>query len=258
MLDLINSIENEVVTMRHTRIESLIENAKSGNDYSRESLIRYYKSYILNTVASICNRRITWSDEEASIGLLAFNKAIDTYDKTKGRPFLDYVFLLIKRDLIDLFRKEKRPDELPMEVVEEDNHSENELAASSTEMGMEAYHESMLAAELAEEIIELDQALAAYQISFEELEDYSPKHRDTRNELLQMAQSFLKDDECVDQLLKKKRLPIKLFCKKTGYRPKTVERHRKYLITLIIIQLNQDWVQLKQFLQQASGNEGLL
>ncbi|MCT8137758.1 hypothetical protein H1D32_08295 [Anaerobacillus sp. CMMVII] len=39
--------------------------------------------------------------------MIALNKAIDTYDAIKGRTFLNYVYLLIKRDLIDFFRKER-------------------------------------------------------------------------------------------------------------------------------------------------------
>ncbi|MCT8137743.1 hypothetical protein H1D32_08205 [Anaerobacillus sp. CMMVII] len=93
--------------MENIEVIEATTSAQNGDDLVRERLIAHYKPYVLNTVGHICKKFVSWSEEEASIGLIALNKAIDTYDASKGRTFLNYVYLLIKRDLIDFFRKKR-------------------------------------------------------------------------------------------------------------------------------------------------------
>lgn len=223
--------------------EKSIEEAQLGNELVREKLIRHYKPYVINTVGHICKRFITWSDEEASIGLLALNKAIETYHPEKGRTFLNYVYLLIKRDLIDYFRKEQRDKFVSLSDEEDQNHYE--VAHSIDE-----FQRSEQANDLVEEILELSEALSHYKISFEELEKFSPKHKDTRQSLFEMTDAFCEEEEFVHIFLTKKQLPVTMFSKKTGYKVKTIERHRKYIVTLILLKLNPQWVQLRQFIQK--------
>lgn len=232
--------------MDQSDIDQFVIEAKQGNELSRERLILKYKPYIINTVGHICKRYISWSDDESSIGLIAFNRAIDTYDSEGGRSFLNYVFLLIKRNLIDYYRQDKQIKQLSLDYSAEDDETINLL---EVDQAVESYHQSIRTSDLVEEILELDQALAAYQISFEELEHYSPQHRDTRQSLIEMAAAFVKDQECVQSLIKKKNFPMTLFVEKTVYKQKTMERHRKYLITLILLKLNPQWIHLSQFIK---------
>lgn len=100
-----------------TELAASLEHARSGNELAREKLIQHYRPYILNSTGKMCKRYVTWSDEEASIALLAFNRAIDTFDVHKGRSFLNYSYLLMKRDLIDFFKKESKVQlAMPLEV----------------------------------------------------------------------------------------------------------------------------------------------
>lgn len=233
--------------------QSLFE-VKKGNELAREQLIRYYKPYMIHTVGHLCKRYVSWSDDEASIGLTAFNRAIDTYDCNGGRSFLNYGYLLIKRELIDYYRREKKEQHLSLNYsLEDDETIHNQFEG---ERSVESYHQSVQSYELVEEILELDQALTPFKISFEELEHYSPQHRDTRQSLLEMAATFVQDQECVQDLFKKKRFPMVSFTEKTGYRPKTIERHRKYLITVILLKLHPQWVHLSAFIQGLRGKEG--
>ncbi|WNF36628.1 RNA polymerase sigma-I factor [Bacillaceae bacterium IKA-2] len=220
--------------------------AKLGDDLVREKLIRHYKPYVINTVGHICKRYVSWSDEEASIGLLAFNKAIDTYEPDKGRTFLNYGYLLMKRDLIDFFRKEQQLPSVSLnEEDEEATQNRQQVAQSITE-----FQRAEQTNELVEEILELSEALSRYKISFEELEKFSPKHQDTRQTLIEMAEMFCGNEECLTYFITKKQLPVTLFSKKTGYRLKTIERHRKYIVTLILVTIHPQWTQLHQFINK--------
>lgn len=224
-----------------------VKQIQAGDEVARERVIQHYKPYMLNVAGHVTHKFVTWSDEEASIALLAFNKALDTFDETGGRQFLNYAYLLIKRDLIDFYRKEKKETHLPLQSsnVEVETTFEKENIQA-----IEQYEKQVQTTELVEEILELNAILNQYEISFEELEQYSPKHKDTRNSLFDLAALIAGDKECVEALYRKKKLPITSIVEKFNFKKKTLERHRKYLITLIILTHNPQWVQLSQFVKK--------
>jgi len=73
----------------------------------RDLFIEAYKPFIAAVVSKICGKYKQYGiDEELSVGLLAFNEAIDKYD---GRgSFLSFAKLVIKSRLYDYFRFIKR------------------------------------------------------------------------------------------------------------------------------------------------------
>lgn len=224
--------------------------ARNGNELAREQIIRHYKPYVLNTVGHICKRYIEWSEEEASIGLIALNKAIDTYDPSKGRTFLNFVYLLINRDLIDFFRKEKNERHLSL-YEKNDEEIENKF---EVEQSLKQYEKAIQTSLLVEEILELSEELSHYQIAFEELEKFSPKHSDTREMLLDMATELVNCEQCLTYFLEKKQIPVTLFTERTTYKRKTVERHRKYIVTLLLVMLNPNWTHLHEFIQKGGAS----
>lgn len=234
-------------------MNEMLFQAINGNDLAREKMIQHYKPYIINSAGSIVGRFITWSDEEASIALLAFNRAIDTYERSKGRTFLNYAYLLIKRDLIDFYRKEKRQIHPPIHITQEqEDYSTNQL---ETKKSLESYEQSLQKHELVEEILELSELLKQFNISFHELENFSPKHHDTRETVMKMARDFINERELVDEFLRKKRLPVTAFAKQFGYRKKTIERHRKYLVTIILLLNHPEWRKLNEYIQKPKERE---
>ncbi len=233
--------------MDKEKLEEALLEVKRGNEVVRERLIRHYKPYIINVVGHICKRYVSWSSDETSIGLIAFNRALDTFQFGRGRTFLNYVFLLIKRDLIDYFRKEKQEHHLSIHSVtakEKDSHTSMDAVKS-----IEMYEQNNATSNLVSEILELDGILSHFKISFDELEKYSPKHNDSRLLVFEMADAFLKQEDLVEQLRKKHYFPATKFTKRTSYRLKTVERHRKYLVTLILIKLHPEWTHLSSYVQ---------
>ncbi|OLO27612.1 RNA polymerase sigma-I factor [Alkalihalophilus pseudofirmus] len=239
--------------MENFKLETVLTQAKTGNEIAREQLILHYKPYIINVTGHFCKKFMTWSDEESSIALIAFNRAIDTFSSEGGRSFQNYVYLLIKRDLIDFYRKEQKETHLSLTI----NDNEHEITMNyENDQAIEQYEEMTQSYDLVEEILELDRKLNEFNISFEELEDYSPKHEDTRLSLFEMAATFTNDEELVERLLQKKQLPVGPFSKKAGYKRKTLERHRKYLIALILLNLNRQWVHLSEYIKGTSGKGG--
>ncbi|GGM42677.1 RNA polymerase sigma factor SigI [Paraliobacillus quinghaiensis] len=241
--------------MQKAETTEYILSARDGDEIAREKLILHYKPYIINTVGHICKRYITWSDEESSIGLIAFNRAIDTYAVDADKTFLNYVYLLVKRDLIDHFRREKKKSDVPLEVKANDEQYVN---VYEIEKSMDSYKQNVQQQELITEILELSELLNDFNVKFEELEKFSPKHRKTQRKLVKIAEDFVQSSTLVETFLKKKRLPVSDFVKEYGYRLKTIEKYRKYIVTLILLKLHPEWQQLSSYISVPSESEGKL
>lgn len=241
--------------MEYTEVSTDITNAKAGNELIRHELITNHKPFIINVVSHISKRYITWSEEEASIGLIAFNRSIDTFQPDKGMEFLSFCYMLIKRDLITYFRSNsKYAGYISIEQIDEDT----QVTSLEVEKSVQSYRHIVSREELVEEILELNSILSEYDIRFEELEQSCPKHKDTREIINKMVFEFIKDKELIDEMIKKKRFPAAVFIRRSGYPHKTVERFRKYIITLTIIKLHPEWVHLSGYIGIANDREGLV
>lgn len=234
--------------MEKQRMEALINRAKTGDVIARETMIKHYKPYILNVVHHVLSRYVTWSDEETSLAMIAFNRAIDTFKHDQGKSFVNYAYLLIKRDLIDYLRKNKAA---PRELLS----SEEETHPYHDQKAVEQYQEAIQQSELTEEILEFKAVLASYQISLSELEASAPKHKRSRRRLIEMSEAFCQHTTLVQQLTTKQRLPATAFSKRSGFQKKTIEKHRKYLIALILLKINPQLQRLTTFVTLQTGGE---
>ena len=69
-------------------INERISIIKNGDLSERNKLIRDYKPFIINIVSREIGRFVPEGDsDELSIGLLAFNEAIDRYDVERSKSF---------------------------------------------------------------------------------------------------------------------------------------------------------------------------
>lgn len=233
--------------MEESQTVKKLLDVKQGNEIVRQQILNQHKPYIINVVSHICRKFVSWSDEESSIGLIAFNRAIDTYISEKGRTFLSYAYYIINRDLINYFHKNKN-DNRNLSLDNILNEEASAISVVEIEKSMEYYNKKVQSNELIQEIVELEQELSKYGIQFEELEYSSPRHKDTKKTLNDMVGIFFRDKELIDELIKKKKFPAALFVKKTGCPVKTVERYRKYLITVIVVNLHPDWTYLLNYM----------
>ena len=80
--------------------------AAASDERKREELIYSNEQTILRTASSVCRRYVSRSDDEFSVALCAFSKAVDVYFEAKG-DFLPFAQMLIRRDLIDHFRSQQ-------------------------------------------------------------------------------------------------------------------------------------------------------
>lgn len=83
-------------------LKKIISKVKEGDDELREQVISNYRHFILGCVSKYMNKYIdVENSEEFSIGLIAFNTAIDDFNETKNSNFLNFAELVINRRLIN-------------------------------------------------------------------------------------------------------------------------------------------------------------
>ncbi|GFR38095.1 RNA polymerase sigma factor SigI [Insulibacter thermoxylanivorax] len=212
-------------------IEEYLEMIHNGHSDLRSDLICRYKPFILRAVNHICKRPIGWDDDEASIGLIAFNEAIDRYRPDMGKSFDNFAYMVIRTRLIDEFRRAGKIERAETEW----HYGDERLSIAETAGSLEAYTQQEVSMTLAEELQCYDQRLQQFGIRLEELEKVTPKHRDTRSTMVKIARMFCTRREWLNILLTKKQLPLKEMVREVDVSKKTLERNRKYIISLILI-----------------------
>ena len=68
--------------LRKPKIEDIVCNIQN-NGEDKEAFIVQYQPFIRKSISSVCRRYITEQDDEYSIGLFAFNEAIEQYSYKK-------------------------------------------------------------------------------------------------------------------------------------------------------------------------------
>lgn len=85
----------------------------------------------------------------------------------------------------------------------------------------------------------MNQLLSDYGVRFSDLVKVSPKHQDARDRALEVARILANDPELLRFLTQRKSLPLKELEKLVKVSRKTLERQRKYIITLTLILIGE-------------------
>ncbi|MBD1380337.1 RNA polymerase sigma factor SigI [Metabacillus arenae] len=243
VLSLLFNIRKKKQTLEDTVI--LIQ---KGDLHLQNQLIDQYKPFVAKTVSSVCKRYIDERDDEFSIGLIAFNEAIEKYSPEKGNSLLAFAELIIKRKVIDYIRKEARNSQTINIDLQE--HEENEASQSKIEanLSVDEYQRLIEQEQRREEILFFQGVLTEFGLSFAELVENSPKHMDARQNAIEVAKILVENKELRTVLFQKKQLPVKKLEKQVKVSRKTIERNRKYIIAMSII-LVGDYVYLKDYIK---------
>jgi RNA polymerase sigma factor len=227
----------------------IIRKIKSGDTDLKEEFIKDNIVYITKLVSNIVGSYIdNKNSEEFSIGLLAFNEAIDTYDYKRNGDFYKYSYMVIKHRIIDNARKNKRHENNLLFSSIEDNYDfSNKYMVSNS-------HYQFEKVELAEEIDHFEKSLLDYEISLRDLVSSSPKHKDSRMLSIKIARVLAEDDELYQKMIRKRCIPLSDLLKKIQISKKTVVRNRKFIIAVSLI-LRSRLDDLKEFVVNMEKRE---
>jgi len=204
----------------------LVQQAKAGDEQALHDLLVLHTPYIKKTASFICKRTIDEHDEEFSVAYQAFHEAVENYNPEATAKLTTFAHLIIKRRIIDFIRKEQR-------------HT-NQVAGEAADIelnhqAVSVYTEHQLRMQRQEEIASYQMALFPYHLTFEELTKLAPKHEDSRRTIIEVARIIADTPDFVHHLETKQTLPLKEIEDVVEVSRKTLERHRKYVIALVVL-----------------------
>lgn len=220
--------------------DKLLEPARQGDKDAREELLKQYTPLVLRVGSQVSGRYLrVGRDDEVSIGLLALNEAIDRFDPSRGASFIGFAEMVIKRRLIDYYRRNKPGMEIPLSELETEDDEGHPLQAVEHREAIGRFAEERSAEDRKEEIIRYTRRLAEFGIKFSELVEICPKHEDARVRAIEAARLVASSQLYAQHLRTKKELPLKQLEDQVGVSRKTLERQRKYIIAVALILLEE-------------------
>ncbi|WP_168198350.1 RNA polymerase sigma-I factor [Crassaminicella thermophila] len=222
-----------------------LEKIQNGDIEEREKIIESYIPFIIKTVSDKLNKYIeSENSEEYSIGIEAFNEAIDKYESSRG-SFIAFAEIVIKNRITDYLRKNRKHHN----VVFMSQFEEDETNKLQKHLRTDDFTENFA---LKSEIEEFENKLKQFRITFSDLVKESPKHIDTRANGLRIAKFIASNEDLKEDLIRKKSLPSKKIIEELGVTAKVLKRSRKFIIAAVII-LDSNLDQLKNYIAQTKG-----
>ena len=233
--------------MLEQALKDILISAKSGDFLAREKLIRSHKTFIARVSSKVCRRFLTWdNDDELSIALLAFNEAIDSFDLQGETSFHGFVQLVIRRRLVDYFRKEGKHQHRSLTAMNLEDH---DLSRYDLDTSLAQYQENENQELLAQVVEHFMHVLSDYNVTLDDLIKVSPKHKERKQTLTKVAFALSNNPSLMEHLKTHKLLPIKELELLTSVKRKVLEKGRKYLIALALVLYEPYFYPLKIFLQ---------
>lgn len=205
------------------------------NMQKADELINDYMPFIkAETAKFLRHPPIEGHDDELSIAMIAFHEAICGYARNRG-AFLKYASMLIRSRLIDYARKEMRHSG----AISLENGSEKEGTSLSDTLADQKNHseETDTREATKAEIQELRKQMESFGVSLTDVAENCPKQKRTLDACRKALQYAKETPDILEELLRTKRLPISKLVQ-GGADRKTLERHRKYMVALLLVFTN--------------------
>lgn len=232
-------------------LERLLEPARRGDKQAREELLRRYQPLVLRVGAQVSGRYLrVGQDEEVSVGLLALNEAVDRYDPARGAGFVSFAEMVVRRRLIDYYRRQKGRPEVPLSELQGEDEEGNPVAGVEERAAMARYSAEEEARDRRDEILRFSRRLLEFGIKFSDLVADCPKHEDARQRAIECARVVATTPALREHLLARKELPLKQLETRVQVSRKTLERQRRYIIAIVLI-LTEEFDHLRHYLSGA-------
>lgn len=227
-------------------LEERVENAKKNQEELNE-LIQEYKPFIASTLQKRTGKYLKYGyDDELTIGMMAFNEAIEAYNKSKGK-FLNFAKQVINLRAIDYYRKnQKLKDTIYLQGNDEIENGD--IGAVILNRAMEEYQHKNVNEIRRLEILEYKKELKEWGIEFLELVKVSPKQQRLKKTYKDIAQFILQDEDMLNKLITIKRLPLKEIENNMLINRKKLERGRIYIIALVIATIG-DYELIREYIE---------
>ena len=219
-----------------------------------DDLIRAYIPFIRSEATRVMGRFCTDQDDEYSIALMAFYEAVMGYERIRG-AFLHYASMLIRSRLIDHSRREAR-HQGQLSLFEDAGAGDDRTLADTLADDRERVEELVSREATRQEILELREVLERFGVSFSDVAENSPKQERTLQSCAAAVRYGAEHRELLEELLRTGKLPMAQLVSGTGVERKTLERHRKYILAMLLIQTNGFEIMRGHMRYVLTGKEG--
>lgn len=183
-------------------------------------------------------------DDMLSLAMLSFVISIRQYKIGHG-SFLSFCAACIKNRLIDESRKQLRYNHI---ITPFDPISDNSALSSYEEkISITIYNDDLEHQFLSQEIDALSLELKNYDITLLNLPTICPKQKRAREQCIEIAKKLISDSFALKKFSTNHKIPQTYLAHLCSLSPKTIEKHRKYILTITIILLG-DYPCIKAFL----------
>lgn len=232
-----------------------VENAKTDLE-AADGLLRQYLPFIKSETAKFIHRNPEEGrDDELGIAMFAFHEAVMHYSRGKG-TFLRFAAMMIKNRLIDYYRKEKHHEGTLSLDAGDGSEDESRSLYAKLDSGKDEIEEICIRQAAKEEIMEFAGCLASYGLSLSDIADNCPKQERTLFACHRALNCARENPEILEELERGKKLPLALLTEKSGVERKTLERHRKYMMAILLAYTNGYEIIRGHLCQIATGRGG--
>lgn len=230
-------------------LEERINLIQAGDEVEKNRLIKEYIPFIQKNISQQMGRYIDINNDDLySIGLMAFNEAIDKYNQDKGN-FLSFASMVIRSRIIDQLRKEsKRSKEVYISQFSTDEEAGN---ATDHIMSTDGFEDQL---EMKMDMKTLLQRMESFGVSLDDLVNEAPKHIDTRINAVKIGRYVYNNKALRNKFMKTNNLPVGDLTKELDVSKKVIQRSRKFIIAVILI-LDSNLDTLKSYISQVEGRE---
>ena len=208
--------------------------AAKGDSLAADELVRKFLPFIRSEAAKAVHRPIGDSDDELSIAMLAFHEAVLAYERLRG-AFLPFAARAIRSRIIDFHRREQR--HRGQLSLHEKNEDDRELA-DTLAVGTDPISERTDRTAARQEIAHFALGLSEFGLSLTDIADNCPKQSRTLSACHRALDYARGNPELLEQTVRTKKLPITSLAAGAGVERKTLERHRKYMMALLLAYTN--------------------
>lgn len=210
--------------------------AAKADSLAADELVRQYLPFIKSETAKRIHRfPREGEDDELSIAMMAFHEAVLAYEKHRG-AFLKFAARAIRNRIIDFQRSEQRHrGHLRLDSAEGDDDRE---LAEKLDTGADPIGDHTERTAAREEIAHFALGLSEFGLSLTDIADNCPRQARTLTACHRALAWAKTQPELLEQTVRTKKLPITQLAAMTGVERKTLERHRKYMMALLLAYTN--------------------
>lgn len=221
--------------MKHDHEIVRLVAAARGDSLAADALVRQYLPFIRGEAAKVLRRGVHDSDDELSIAMIAFHEAVLSYERLRG-AFLPFAAKAIRNRIIDYQRRELR--HTGQRSLSEREAGDDRELGEKLDLGTDPIGDHTDRTAARQEIAHFALGLSEFGLTLTDIADNCPKQARTLAACHRALAHAKQNPQLLEQTVRSKKLPITQLAAGSGVERKTLERHRKYMMALMLAYTN--------------------